>query len=68
MAASTRHTVERDSPVPEPSFFRRTFRAFEHHDFRLMDEGQMWPTSYALKELNVEEEARIIELVKKAAG
>ena len=30
------HNVERDSPLPESSFFRRTFRAFQHHDFRLM--------------------------------
>jgi predicted MFS family arabinose efflux permease len=36
LRGATRHTVERDSPLPEPSFFQRTFRAFKHHDFRLM--------------------------------
>lgn len=36
MKGATRHTVERDPRVPEPSFLQRTFRAFRHHDFRLM--------------------------------
>jgi len=31
-----------------------------------LDEGAMWPTSFALKELTAAEEARIGELVKKA--
>jgi len=33
-----------------------------------LDEGAMWPTSFALKELNAAEEAKIGELVKRAAG
>jgi uncharacterized protein YdhG (YjbR/CyaY superfamily) len=33
-----------------------------------LDEGAMWPTSFALKELTAAEEARIGALVKKAAG
>ena len=33
-----------------------------------LDEGAMWPTSFALKELTPTEEARIIELVKQAAN
>jgi len=33
-----------------------------------LDEGAMWPTSYALKELTAAEEARIGELVKKAVS
>ena len=33
-----------------------------------LDEGVMWPTSYALKELNTTEEANIIAFVKKAVG
>ena len=31
-----------------------------------LDEGNLWPTSYALKELTATEEAVIIALVKKA--
>src|SRR5918998_1239256 len=33
-----------------------------------LDEGAMWPTSFALKELGAAEEARIGELVNRAAG
>ena len=37
------------------------------HDANL-DEGEMWPISFALKELTAAEEARIVALVKKAAS
>jgi hypothetical protein len=37
-------------------------------DAAKLDEGNMWPTSYALKELTAAEEARITALVKKAVG
>jgi hypothetical protein len=33
-----------------------------------LDEGGMWPTTFALKELTAAEEARIGALVKKAAS
>ena len=33
-----------------------------------LDEGAMWPTSFALKELTAAEEARIGALVRRAAG
>ena len=33
-----------------------------------LDEGAMWPTSFALKELTAAEEARISALVKKAVS
>jgi hypothetical protein len=33
-----------------------------------LDDGNMWPTGFALKELTAVEEARIGELVKKAVG
>jgi uncharacterized protein YdhG (YjbR/CyaY superfamily) len=37
------------------------------HDANL-DEGGMWPVSFALKELNAAEEAKIAALVKKAVS
>ena len=37
------------------------------HDANL-DEGAMWPTAFALKELTAAEEARISSLVKKAVS
>jgi len=33
-----------------------------------LDEGNMWPTAFALKELTAAEEARIGALVKKAVS
>lgn len=33
-----------------------------------LDDGAMWPTSYALTTLDDETEARIVELVRRAAG
>src|SRR5688500_11859167 len=33
-----------------------------------LDEGSMWPTSFALKELGAAEEAKIGALVKRAVG
>jgi len=33
-----------------------------------LDDGAMWPTSFALKELTAADEARISTLVKKAVG
>jgi hypothetical protein len=33
-----------------------------------LDEGAMWPTSYALRELTAAEEERIAALVKQAAS
>jgi len=33
-----------------------------------LDEGHMWPTAYALKQLTAAEEAKIVALVKKAVS
>jgi uncharacterized protein YdhG (YjbR/CyaY superfamily) len=33
-----------------------------------LDEGHMWPVAFALTELGADEEARIVELVKRAVG
>jgi uncharacterized protein YdhG (YjbR/CyaY superfamily) len=37
-------------------------------DVANLDEGAMWPTSFALKELGAAEEAKIGALVKRAVG
>ena len=44
-----------------------TRRLASAHDANL-DEGAMWPTSFALKELTATEEAKISALVKKAVS
>ncbi len=50
------------------SKFNARYATLGFNDRAKLDEGQMWPTSFALKELNAAEEARIIALVKKAVG
>jgi uncharacterized protein YdhG (YjbR/CyaY superfamily) len=48
--------------------FKTRYAAFGFSDQAKLDEGDMWPTSFALKELNGAEEARIAALVKKAVS
>ena len=46
--------------------FKSRYATFGFSDTANLDEGNMWPTSFALKELTPTEEARIATLVKKA--
>jgi uncharacterized protein YdhG (YjbR/CyaY superfamily) len=48
--------------------FKSRYSTFGFSDKANLDEGGMWPTAFALKELTATEEARIAELVKQAAG
>ena len=48
--------------------FKTRYATFGFSDKANLDEGAMWPTAFALKELTAAEEARISELVKKAAS
>jgi uncharacterized protein YdhG (YjbR/CyaY superfamily) len=48
--------------------FNSRYATFGFSDEANLDEGAMWPTSFALKELTAAEEARIGALVKKAVG
>ena len=48
--------------------FKTRYATFGFSDKANLDEGAMWPTSFALKELTAAEEARIGALVKKAVG
>ena len=48
--------------------FDARYATFGFNDAANLDEGAMWPTSFALKELSAAEEAKIAELVKRAAG
>jgi uncharacterized protein YdhG (YjbR/CyaY superfamily) len=41
---------------------------FGFQDVANLDEGAMWPTGFALKELTAADEARIAALVKKAVS
>ena len=48
--------------------FNTRYATFSFSDKANLDEGTMWPTSFALKELTDAEEAKIGELVKRAVG
>ena len=50
------------------SKFNSRYATFGFNDDANLDEGAMWPTSFALKELTAAEEARIAALVKKAVS
>ena len=46
--------------------FKARYSTLGFSDKANLDDGDMWPSSYALKELTAGSEARIAELVKKA--
>src|ERR671917_1334095 len=48
--------------------FNSRYATLGFNDAANLDEGAMWPTSFALKELTAAEEAKIGALVEKAAG
>ena len=50
------------------SKFNSRYATFGFNDDANLDEGVMWPTSFALKELTAAEEAKIAALVKKAVS
>jgi uncharacterized protein YdhG (YjbR/CyaY superfamily) len=50
------------------SKFKERYATFGFNDVANLDEGTMWPTSFALTELTAADEARIAALVKKAVS
>jgi uncharacterized protein YdhG (YjbR/CyaY superfamily) len=48
--------------------FKSRYATFGFNDSANLDEGTMWPTSFALTKLTAADEARIGELVKRAAS
>jgi uncharacterized protein YdhG (YjbR/CyaY superfamily) len=50
------------------SKFNARYATLGFNDRAMLDEGVMWPTSFALMELNPAAEARIAALVKKAVS
>ena len=48
--------------------FKTRYATLGFSDKANLDEGAMWPTSFALKELTAAEEAKIAALVKKAVS
>ncbi len=50
------------------SKFKARYATLGFNDAARLDEGRVWPTSFAVKELTPSEEARISALVKKAVN
>ncbi len=50
------------------SKFKERYATFGFNATANLDEGAMWPTSFALKELTASEEKTIVALVKKAVS
>jgi uncharacterized protein YdhG (YjbR/CyaY superfamily) len=48
--------------------FKSRYATLGFNDAANLDEGAMWPTSFALTQLTAADEARITALVKKAVG
>ncbi|HET6696052.1 MAG TPA: DUF1801 domain-containing protein [Gaiellaceae bacterium] len=48
--------------------FDSRYATFGFNDAAKLDDGAMWPTSFALKKLTAADEKKIAELVKKAVG
>ena len=50
------------------SKFKARYATFGFNDVANLDEGSMWPTSFALKKLTAADEKRIAALVKRAVS
>jgi hypothetical protein len=48
--------------------FKVRYATFGFNEHANLDDGAMWPTAFALKELTAAEEARIAAIVKRAVG
>jgi uncharacterized protein YdhG (YjbR/CyaY superfamily) len=48
--------------------FKARYATFGFNDHANLDDGTMWPTSFALSELSPADEARLAALVKKAVS
>jgi uncharacterized protein YdhG (YjbR/CyaY superfamily) len=50
------------------SRFDARYATFGFNDNATIDKGAMWPTSFAITELNAADEAKLAALVKKAVS
>ena len=61
-------TARSSASSKAPQKFNTRYATFSFSDAANLDEGAMWPTSFALKELTAAEEAKIGALVKRAVS
>ena len=48
--------------------FKVRFATLGFSEHATLDDGEMWPTSYALKKIDKMAQAQIVELIKRATG
>jgi len=48
--------------------FKSRYATLGFEENAMLDDGAMWPTSFALTEITPDVEARIVELIKRALG
>jgi uncharacterized protein YdhG (YjbR/CyaY superfamily) len=48
--------------------FKTRYATLGFSDRARLDEGSMWPVAFALKQLTAAEQARVVSLLKRAAG
>lgn len=48
--------------------FNTRYATLGFSDQAMLDDGDLWPTAFALKALSAADEAKIVVLVKKAVG
>lgn len=52
----------------ERTKFKVRYGNFAFFDAAQLDDGTMWPTAFAITELSADDEKRIAEIVRRAAG
>ena len=48
--------------------FKARYATFGFNDAAMLDDGNIWPTSFALTKLTAADEKKLAEMVKRAAG
>ncbi|MEO7367400.1 MAG: DUF1801 domain-containing protein [Gemmatimonadaceae bacterium] len=48
--------------------FKTRYATLGFSDSAMLDEGAMWPSAFAVKELGADEESKIVALIRKAVG
>ena len=61
-------TARPPSYFQDAAKFDSRYATFGFNDTANLDDGSMWPTSFALKKLTAADEKRIAALVKKAVS
>ena len=68
MPAYAKETASSSASSRPRTKFKARYATFGFEEGANLDEGTMWPTSFALTKLTADDEAKIAALVKKAVS